>query len=150
MPSLRPKLSAVWLALALTGVLAAELRAQDAASTQPKDPVRATLLSLALPGGGQLYAGHTVKGLQILAGTAFGAVATIALATERQLWITEPSAPNRAPMFIAGTATALLWLYGVASAADDARTPPPAPQFTVSPALTRAGVGVRLQGSLRF
>ena len=62
-----PTLSCLSL-LTLLLAAAPTLRAQPSPDARPVRPVTATVLSVVVPGGGQLYAGETVKGGLILVG----------------------------------------------------------------------------------
>lgn len=117
------------------------LRAQTAAASTVrsspstvahKNPETATLLGVLLPGGGQLYARRTGKGLALLAVSA-GAVATGAALSRdgtcssyvpdpnSTLYITECTDRNRGPLH-AGVGVAIAaWLYGAFTAGGDAR-----------------------------
>lgn len=95
--------------------IAAPARAQQA--TPPagyKDPGTATLLSVVIPGGGQLYSGDMRKGLTLLA-VGVGAP-TVAL-------VVATSTPDHsvAPLALASLASLGAWVYGIADASSSAK-----------------------------
>lgn len=94
-------------------LVAAPARAQQA--TPPigyKDPGTATILSVVIPGGGQIYAGDTRRGLTLL-GIGWGGVTvgyTMTIATA-----------NAAPALLGYAAYLGSWAYGIMDAEDTAR-----------------------------
>lgn len=94
-----------------------------------RDPSRARILSIALPGGGQVYAGREKKGTVILGGAVLGFVGGYAVSLRNTNRICENdelmtgcrNEINRTGL-LAGSAVALgFWAYGIFSAQKDAR-----------------------------
>jgi len=104
----------------------ASLAAQDSTTAQRpvyKDPQLATVWGLVVPGGGQMYAGRGVKGAQIFAGSAGALTVGYLMSSRSCTWIGDSdscTADRRQSFVIAGTIGALLWIYGLTTAADDA------------------------------
>jgi hypothetical protein len=99
---------------------APRLAAQAADFPALKSPVKATVLSIVLPGAGQVYAGNAVKGMQILGGTGFAA-------------------------------TAAVWAYGAASAAEDADVfNRRALAVTVVPTVSARSLGLQVGAVIRW
>ena len=94
--------------------IAAPARAQQTHSAGYKDPGIATLVSVLIPGGGQLYSGETRKGLTLL-GVGVGAP-TLGL-------MVAMSSPNTsvAPLALASVAALGAWVYGIADASSSAQ-----------------------------
>jgi hypothetical protein len=113
--------------LTLLLAVAPTLRAQPTSDARPVSPSAATALSVIVPGGGQIYAGETVKGGLLLVGTgvaiAAGTAASYA-ASEHEpyfgcpapCWEFEPT-----PLLIGAGVAGALWLYGVLDAQGAAR-----------------------------
>ncbi|OZC04363.1 hypothetical protein [Rubricoccus marinus] len=111
------------------------LLASGAAAQSPKEPVRAQLYSFMAPGGGQFYAGETVKGAVLLAGAVVG----LAVAATEIDDLTR-NVPDRGyytthgTRFGVGLGTAgVLWLYGIIDAPNAARRANRRSQLTVLP-----------------
>jgi TM2 domain-containing membrane protein YozV len=112
------------------------------AAAQDKSPGTATLLSAAVPGGGQLYAGETVKGAVLLGVAAVGAgVAVSAVdrqtctgfgcASEFETFYEVDGTRLAAGLGIAGAA----WLIGVVDAPGAARRANRRADLAVAPRL---------------
>ena len=108
--------------LALLLAAAPTLRAQPTADARPVRPGTATVLSVIVPGGGQIYAGETVKGGLILVGVgaALTAGTTASYAASQHddrygcpapCWEFEPT-----PLLIGVGVAGALWLYGIVDA----------------------------------
>lgn len=116
------RISEVSLALALTS--AAAIRpagAQQATSrlVTHKDPTVATILSVVVPGAGQAYATRYGKAAIIFAGTAAGV--GIAIDAANSTCTGTNTCNHRSVRDIGMVAAALIWGYGWATAAADAR-----------------------------
>ena len=113
------------IATAACAVWSAPVRAQQVApvartQTLPvKDPMLATVISVLVPGGGQLYTSRYGKGLGLLLGSAAG----VAIAIDANHSRCEvANTCNRQAVVVAGIASAaVLWGWGWATAANDAR-----------------------------
>lgn len=108
--------------------IAAPARAQQA--TPPagyKDPGTATLLSVVIPGGGQLYSGDTRKGLTLLGvglgGLTLGAAMTFASAgvSCSETALTCESEGSALPAVLGYVAYLGSWVYGIADASSSAK-----------------------------
>lgn len=103
---------------------------------QRKDPGVATLWSVFLPGGGQIYAGETGKGIGLLVGHA-AALGTAIAVWDHEKTVTRTFAyppghvpptytqtvrvPDHAPRTVALSVAGALWLYSLVDAAPAAR-----------------------------
>ena len=94
-----------------------------AAQPTPKDPGRAQLYSVVVPGGGQFYTGETVKGAAIFAGVGGGLVAAATALPQLQADLQPRSHYERyGVQFGVGLGVAgVLWLYGILDAPNGAR-----------------------------
>lgn len=106
---------------ALSGVARAQ-KVAPVARTQTlpvKDPMLATVIGILVPGGGQLYTSRYGKGLGLLLGSAAG----VAIAVDANHSRCEvANTCNRQAVVVAGIASAaVLWAWGWATAANDAR-----------------------------
>ena len=119
---------------ATTAFLLALLAAPLAAQRARKDPGVATLVAVAVPGGGQMYAGEVGKGL----GLFFGSAAAVGVgagfsAREKCLTLVTPDpfggrfttreceGGDWRPLYVGAGLAAVVWLYGVVDAAPAAR-----------------------------
>lgn len=114
------------IAIAAAAVtLSASVRAQQpspALKPQPigyKDPQLATLLGILVPGGGQLYADRVGKGIVLLGGSA--AAIAIAVHGATSTCGVQSSCGSSSATTGGVLAAVLLWGYGWATAARDAR-----------------------------
>lgn len=137
--------------LALATTAAHSLDAQTRDLPDIKDPVRATILGIAVPGGGQFYAGRPEKGAVLLASTALTAGLAYHVATAPRFCLSFRCGPrdHAQVALLAGTAAAL-WSLGFLTAAQDVhaynrRTL----QLGVAPALTHR-TAVTFWGALRW
>lgn len=138
----------------------APLAAQDSTTAQPpayKDPQLATVWGLVVPGGGQMYAGRGVKGAQLFAGSAGALTVGYLMSSRSCTWIGDSdscSADRRQSFVIAGSIGALLWIYGLATAADDAHDfnarARALSQARLQPMITRSGVGLAARVTFNF
>ena len=99
--------------------------AQRAASTDPsfRDPGTATIYSVVLPGGGQLYSGETGRGLMMLVGSSAAVLAGTALSTQATCTYDASSfsglsckQANRLPLTIGMLGSLGIWGYGILDA----------------------------------
>jgi hypothetical protein len=137
------------LALASTAVLSLGAQTRDLPAL--KDPVRATILGIAVPGGGQFYAGRPEKGAVLLASTALTAGLAYQAATVPRVCFDFRCGPrdHAQVALLAGTAVAL-WSYGFVTAAQDVHTYNRRTlRLGVSPALTHRPA-VTFWGALRW
>lgn len=107
-------------------VMAPAARAQQRAE-QYKDPGTATLLSVVIPGGGQLYSGETGKGAAIL-GVGLGS-----LLVGTALYAANPGGvdcndnldcsahDNVAPLLVGSLVYLGAWVYGISDASGSAK-----------------------------
>jgi hypothetical protein len=122
-------------------LLPVHLRAQTAAppTVRPapatvghKDPVTATVLGVLLPGGGQMYAGRTGKGIALLALSTGAVVSGAALSRKgtcsvfvpdpaSSIYITECTDRKVGPLHAGIGMAVASWLYGAFTAPGDAR-----------------------------
>ncbi|HKW45817.1 MAG TPA: hypothetical protein VJN70_00170 [Gemmatimonadaceae bacterium] len=114
----------VWLiaCAALSGVVGAQQPTVATArvKTLPvKDPQLATILGVIIPGGGQLYTARYGKGLALLLGSAAGVAIAVDANHSR---CTVGKTCNRGAVEAVGIGSAaVLWAFGWATAAHDAR-----------------------------
>jgi hypothetical protein len=102
------------------GAAGAQQRAPAKSYATPyKDPVLATVLSVLVPGGGQLYAERWGKGIGLFGGTA--AFVGIAIDASNSHCTVGNTCNTHAVETGAIIAGALLWGYGWATAGRDAR-----------------------------
>ncbi|CAA9329112.1 MAG: hypothetical protein AVDCRST_MAG68-2397 [uncultured Gemmatimonadetes bacterium] len=107
-------------------VSAAPAAAQREARIGYKDPGTATLVSLAIPGGGQLYSGETGRGAALL-GVSLGGVALGVSATVSSAGVSCDEAfncqddTNYLPMALGYAVFLGSWIYGVIDADDSAQ-----------------------------
>lgn len=115
---MKKTLSALTFLIAVsTAPLAAQERTEPA---YDKDGGTATLLSVLVTGGGQMYAGETTKGLMLLGGAIGSVVAGAALSSYE-----EECDPNNCdqvwdytPLQIGTLAALGFWVYGIVDADD--------------------------------
>ena len=121
------KLSLMIIVLVTSAALPASANAQQPqprppARTTPlpfKDPQLATIIGVLVPGGGQLYASRFGKGLTLLLGSAAGVAIAVDAGHSR---CTVGNTCNRNAVKALGIGSAaVLWAYGWATAARDAR-----------------------------
>jgi hypothetical protein len=138
------------LVMSVAGVVS--VGAQDAPAPIGKDPLRATALGLLIPGAGQFYAARGTKGTLLLVGTAATAGMALQLATATQVCPAfECPAPSVGPIAFFGTAAAAFWIYGAATAADDARAfNRRALQVAIVPRVAGRRFELQLRGLLRW
>ena len=112
------------IVLVASAVPPASARAQEPTTvaktkTLPvKDPQLATIVGVIIPGGGQLYSSRYGKGLILLLGSAAG----VGIAVDANHSCTGGRTCNRASVEALGIGGAvILWAYGWATAATDAR-----------------------------
>jgi hypothetical protein len=106
---------------------AAPVRAQTPPPVGYKDPGTATLLSVVVPGGGQLYSGETNKGLMLLGGGMGGLILGTAMTTNSisascdydELTCSDDT--NYVPMAVGYLAFFGTWIYGIIDADDSAQ-----------------------------
>jgi len=108
--------------------IAAPARAQQASHPAGfKDPGTATLLSVVIPGGGQLYSGETRKGLTLLGvgmgGFTLGAAMTFASAgvSCNEDTFSCESEGSALPAVLGYMAYLGTWIYGIADASSSAQ-----------------------------
>lgn len=129
---LRTTLAACFVLL-LVGCLPVRPAYAQGTSLDPhyKNPTKATLLSVVVPGGGQLYAGERGKGLFLLLGSSAALVGGAVLSTWESDYdytcssgnCIDPDAydPNYTPMIVGAGLAGALWLYGLVDASKAAR-----------------------------
>ena len=139
--------------MALALLVAGQLNAQ--AVQAPKDAGTATVLSVVIPGAGQMYAEETGRGIAFLALTAVSIGAGVGLSTKGTPDIvvpaflsipsvTYPGTPaNRTPLLVGSLVGGVVWLWSVFDAGPAAkRTNAKQGRVTVMP--MAGGIGVRL------
>lgn len=146
----------------LLSAAAAPLRAQTPPPVGYKDPGTATLLSVVVPGGGQLYSGETNKGLMLLGGGLGGLILGTAMTTNSisascdydELTCSDDT--NYLPMAVGYLAFFGTWVYGIIDADDSAqrmnakRGMAQVLDGPVVPVLAASGDGTRIGISIRF
>ena len=117
----------ILLPLALACILAAApATAQLDARATYKDPGTSTLLSVAVPGGGQLYSGETRRGATLL-GVGVGGVVLGLAATTSSVSVSCDTAydceddTNYLPLTLGYAAFLGSWIYGIIDADDSAQ-----------------------------
>ena len=141
---------------------AAPVRAQTPPPVGYKDPGTATLLSVVVPGGGQLYSGETNKGLMLLGGGLGGLILGTAMTTNSISAscdydeFTCSDDTNYLPMAVGYLAFFGTWVYGIIDADDSAqrmnakRGMAQVLDGTVVPVLAASGDGTHIGISIRF
>ena len=115
----------VLLLVAAALVVAAPIHAQQAGGVGYKDPGTSTLLSVLVPGGGQLYSGETGRGLTIL-GVGLGGLVLGVAATSSSVGVSCDDDfdceddTNYLPMAAGYVAYFGSWIYGIIDADDSA------------------------------
>jgi len=99
---------------------------QPAPSASPKDPSLGVMLSLLVPGGGQMYAGRPGKGVALLLTGAGGLAIAYAAFGNETLFCSECASSDYNPwpvvMVAAGAGLFLgAWIYGIADAPTQVR-----------------------------
>lgn len=107
------------------GVSSVSASAQERQNPRPgaKDPGTATLISVLVVGGGQMYAGELGRGLLMLGG-AYGAViagAVLSSSASVDFNTGELDEGSLAPLYIGVLAATGIWIYGIVDAAPSAR-----------------------------
>lgn len=92
-------------------------RRRPARQANYKDPGTATLYSVGLPGGGQLWAGETTKGALILGTAVLAPVAGYAIASSTCSGFD----CSLTPVYVGSLASLGAWIYGIVGAGDAAR-----------------------------
>jgi hypothetical protein len=136
--------------------------AQQAQAPGYRDPGTSTLLSLAVPGGGQLYSGETGRGLALLGGGLGGLILGTAMTTNSiggscdYDALTCSDDTNYVPMAVGYLAFFGTWIYGIIDADDSAnrsnvkRGLAQVLAGTVAPVVSTSSDGTRMGLSIRF
>jgi hypothetical protein len=126
-----------------------------------KDPGTSTLLSVVVPGGGQLYSGETNKGLALLGGGMAGLILGVAM-TSSSVGVSCDDDfscqddTNYAPMALGYLTYFGTWIYGIIDADDSAnrmnakRGIAQVLSGDVAPLVASAGGETRLGVTIRF
>jgi hypothetical protein len=147
------------LALALAALTAAATPAAAQRATPPvgfKDPGTATLIGVLVPGGGQIYAGETKKGLTLLGvgvgGLVVGTAMTVSSGDVDCDDDFDCDSDSSALPAILGYAVYLgSWVYGIIDADDSAnRMNAQRGMAGVTPFVTRVGEGTGVGVSIRI
>lgn len=107
--------------LGVSSVPASAHDVQDSRSVA-KDPGTATLISVLVVGGGQLYSGEINRGLLMLGG-AYGAViagAILSSSPSFDYYTGEVNRGSNAPLYIGALAATGIWIYSILDAAPSA------------------------------
>lgn len=155
------KKSLACLALGVV-LVSAPVTAQEAQVPGYKDPGTSTLVSLAIPGGGQLYSGETGKGLALLGGGLGGLILGAAMTTNSigascdYDALTCSDDTNYVPMAVGYLAFFGTWIYGIMDADDSAhrmnarRGLAQALSGDVAPLVATSGEGTRIGVTIRL
>ncbi|HEX2209800.1 MAG TPA: hypothetical protein VHG93_19120 [Longimicrobium sp.] len=126
-----------------------------------KDPGTSTLLSVVVPGGGQIYSGETNKGLLLLGGGLGGLMLGVAMSASSVGVSCDDDFDcrddtNYAPMALGYLAYFGTWVYGIIDADDSAHRMNSRRGLAqvlpggVAPLVATSGDGTRVGISLRF
>ena len=155
------KISVVLLA-ALFATAASTPACAQRAAEQPgyKDPGTSTLLSVIVPGGGQIYSGETGKGLALLGvgigGLTLGVAMTASSVSASCDFDNCSDDTNYAPMALGYAAYLGSWIYGIIDAGASARRMNAKHGLAhmipenVSPLVAPSGRGTQLGVSVKF
>ncbi len=133
-------------------------------SPEYKDPSRARLFSIFIPGSGHLYAGESGKGAALLIGSGVALVGGVVLSDFEQDYdftcasgnCIDPDAyaPNYTPLFIGAGIAGALWLYSLLDSSPAAHRANArngiSSRFTVSPGPLLADGSLKPAISLQF
>lgn len=86
-----------------------------------KEPGTATLVSILVTGGGQMYAGDTKRGLMMLGGSVGAIVVGTALSGGVSCGDYSCSAGSYTPLYLGALAAVGIWVYSIVDAAPTAR-----------------------------
>lgn len=109
-----------------------------------KEPGTATLVSILVTGGGQMYAGDTKRGLMMLGGAVGGLVVGAALSGGVSCGEFSCSSGSYAPLYLGSLAAVGIWIYSIVDAAPTARRMNQRNGFRVgglAPTVGRGGAG---------